>query len=197
MVRQPAAEEAAAYGRAHPRLSLGLHIDFGEWMYRDGEWVVLYQRVEQDDAHAVADELERQLTRFRRMMGHGPTHLDSHQHVHQQEPLRAIVRALAATLCVPLRWYTPRVRTCGDFYGQTGKGESYRELISVEALLRILGAIVPGVTELICHPGEGALGTTMYDAERTQETATLCNPQIREAVTGLGIRLLSFGDLAR
>src|SRR5262245_58763076 len=41
MVRWPAAEEATHYGRANPQLSLGLHVDLGEWAYRDGTWVAM------------------------------------------------------------------------------------------------------------------------------------------------------------
>src|SRR5919199_1733575 len=83
MVRWPAAGEAAAYARAHPALSLGLHVDLGEWAYRDGAWVQLYQVVPEDDRAAVAEELSRQLAAFRALVGRHPTHLDSHQHVHQ------------------------------------------------------------------------------------------------------------------
>ena len=41
MVNWPAAAEAAAYGRAHADLSLGLHFDVGEWCYRNEKWIVL------------------------------------------------------------------------------------------------------------------------------------------------------------
>src|SRR5438477_214415 len=46
MVNWPAAAEAAAYGRAHADLSLGLHFDVGEWCYRNEKWIVLYQVAE-------------------------------------------------------------------------------------------------------------------------------------------------------
>src|SRR3712207_7115710 len=36
MVRWPAATEAAAYAREHRDLSVGLHLDLGEWVYREG-----------------------------------------------------------------------------------------------------------------------------------------------------------------
>jgi chitin disaccharide deacetylase len=42
MVRWPAAAEAAAYGQEHLPLSLGLHVDLSEWVYRNGEWTPLY-----------------------------------------------------------------------------------------------------------------------------------------------------------
>ena len=41
MVRWPASTEAAAYGRAHPALSVGLHVDLGEWVCRKGSWQAL------------------------------------------------------------------------------------------------------------------------------------------------------------
>ena len=34
MVRYPAAAEAARYALQHPRLSVGLHLDMAEWVYR-------------------------------------------------------------------------------------------------------------------------------------------------------------------
>src|SRR5207302_5062801 len=67
MVRWPAAVEAAAYGRAHPDFSLGLHVDLGEWSYRDGGWVARYQVVAVDDPRAVSDELARQVDSFRNL----------------------------------------------------------------------------------------------------------------------------------
>jgi chitin disaccharide deacetylase len=36
MVRQPAAAAAAAYARKLDRISVGLHLDLGEWVYRNG-----------------------------------------------------------------------------------------------------------------------------------------------------------------
>src|SRR5437879_6831057 len=85
MVRYPAALEAAEYARQHPRLGVGLHLDLGEWAFRGGEWVALYTVVRTHDADAVRAEAERQLTAFRDLVGHDPTHLDSHQHVRRRD----------------------------------------------------------------------------------------------------------------
>src|SRR3954470_21877819 len=73
MVRWPAAAEAAALGRDHRDLSLGLHLDLGEWAYRVGEWLSLYQVVPTGDPAAVADEIARQLNAFHRLVGRPPT----------------------------------------------------------------------------------------------------------------------------
>src|SRR5438552_3240117 len=64
MVRWPAAAEAAALGRAHPRLSVGLHMDLGEWAYRGGEWVPVYEVAQLADPAAVAEEVGRQVAAF-------------------------------------------------------------------------------------------------------------------------------------
>ena len=42
MVRWPAAAPAAELARAS-ELSVGLHLDLGEWEYRDGEWRAVYR----------------------------------------------------------------------------------------------------------------------------------------------------------
>src|ERR687892_1755559 len=60
MVRWPAAEEAAAYSR-RSSLSVGLHLDLGEWEYRDGEWHQRYEVLDGQTPEAVADEIGRQL----------------------------------------------------------------------------------------------------------------------------------------
>src|SRR6266508_4579544 len=81
MVRRSAAEEAAAYSREHPELSVGLHLDLCEWIYRDETWSPLYEVVPMDDTAAISEEVSRQLITFRELIGQEPTHLDSHQHV--------------------------------------------------------------------------------------------------------------------
>jgi chitin disaccharide deacetylase len=192
MVRWPAAAEAAAFAQAHPGLSLGLHIDLGEWVYRDGSWEQLYEVVPTDDCIAVADEVARQLDLFQLLVGRDPTHLDSHQHVHRSEPVESIMRALAQQLAIPLRHYTPAIRYCGDFYGQTGKGLALPGAISVDRLIAILQALPSGCTELGCHPGEGDDISSMYCSERLEEQQTLCDPQVRTALGAAAIELRSF-----
>jgi len=196
MVRWPAAAEAAAFARCRPQLSLGLHLDLGEWVYRDGNWNPAYQVVDTESAAAVAAELSRQLDSFRRLVGRPPTHLDSHQHVHRHEPVRSIVIAAAAELGVPLRDHTSTVRYCGAFYGQTGTGEPLPANITVEALVDVLAGLPPGCTELGCHPGIAEGTPSVYNRERAVEVQVLCDPAVRAAIATKGIRLRSFHYLA-
>ncbi len=194
MVRWAAAPEAAAYARAHSGLSVGLHLDLGEWVYDAGEWRVAYQVVPPEDADAVTAEVARQLEHFRSLMGRDPTHLDSHQHVHRSEPAHAALLAQARRLGVVLRAETPDVRYCGDFYGQSNKGEPYPDGITVEALVRLLRALPAGTTELGCHPGLDADFQSVYRHERALECETLCDPQVRTTLRECGIVLCSFAD---
>jgi predicted glycoside hydrolase/deacetylase ChbG (UPF0249 family) len=195
MVRWPSARTAAEYARAHPELSLGLHFDLGEWSYREGRWTARYEVAATDDPVAVERELAGQLAKFRRLLGRSPTHLDSHQHVHRSEPIRTILLQLADALRIPLRGVSPRVRYCGDFYGQTGRGRPLPEAITIEALLGIIARLPPGISELGCHPGDGEDADSMYRAEREREVEVLSDPRVRSAIVSGGIRLCSFSDV--
>ena len=195
MVRQPGAAEAADYARQCPSLSVGLHLDLGEWIYRGGEWSALYQVVPTDDVGAARDETARQLEAFLRLLGRPPTHVDSHQHVHRSEPLLGIAQSLAADLRVPLRHFAPGVRYCGDFYGQGGRGEPLPHLITPAALAEVIRALPPGVTELACHPGDDPTLDSPYRDERIAEVGALCHPMVRAALGAGGAKLVSFSDL--
>jgi predicted glycoside hydrolase/deacetylase ChbG (UPF0249 family) len=195
MVRWPAAVAAAAYARAHPNLSVGLHVDLGEWRYVDGAWVPLYEVIAADDAGAVRREIVRQSDSFRRLMGRDPTHVDSHQHAHRSEPARSILIDLANTLATPLRDLSPDVRYLGGFYGQTATGEPLASAITAEALVTLIRDLGPGVTELGCHPGMGDDAGSVYGRERELEVSALCDPRVRDALADEGIRLCSFNDV--
>lgn len=195
MVRWDAAAAAAAYAQQHPTLSLGLHVDLGEWTYRNGEWMPLYEVTRPDDGSAVKAEIERQLGQFRALVGREPTHIDSHQHVHRSEPAHSILMQRSKELQLPLRGYDPRINYVGGFYGQTGNGTPLPDAIGVEALTRILRTLPTGVSELGCHPGKGGDTNSMYRDERGQELDVLCDPRIREAIAAEKIHLISYHDV--
>ena len=197
MVRWPAAAEAAALARSHPRLSVGLHVDLGEWTCENDQWRQVYAVVPNDDAPAVAAEISRQLETFHQLTGHAPTHLDSHQHAHNSEPVRSILLAAANRLGVVLRSCDDRVRYCGSFFGQSDKGYPYPEGISVAGLLAVLRQLPEGVTELGCHPAAVADMASVYCAERVTECATLCDARVRAAVAAEGLELCSFADFRK
>jgi len=192
LVDWPAAAEAAVECEKYPRLGLGLHVDLGEWSYGDGGWYPLYEKVPLNDEAELRREVVRQMARFRDLTGEKPTHLDSHQHVHRDEPLRSILAAMAKELSIPLRHYTSEVNYCGEFYGQTGKGEPYPVAIRAQFLIGVLSNLPPGITELSCHPGYGDGLQTMYQHERQQEIQVLCDPAVRMAIDQMQIELCCF-----
>jgi predicted glycoside hydrolase/deacetylase ChbG (UPF0249 family) len=193
MVRWPAARDAAH--RAED-LDLGLHLDLGEWTFRDGQWSLLYQRAPFDDVKALAAEIGEQLDQFRSLAGKDPSHLDSHQHVHLQEPLRSLAKQMAQDLCIPLRGMSPKIHHCGSFYGQSGKGEPCPDAIRAAALIGLLQSLPPGVTELACHPGIGAELDSTYCRERELEVEVLCDPRVQQTLLDEKICLCTFHDLA-
>lgn len=126
-------------------------------------------------------------------MDRAPIHLDSHQHTHLSEPVAAVAERLAAELGVPLRGRT--IPYEGGFYGQTGKGESVPEGISVERLVEIVTGLPGGWTELGCHPGLGMGDESSYGSEREDEVRVLCDPRVSEAMAREGVELRSFAEV--
>jgi predicted glycoside hydrolase/deacetylase ChbG (UPF0249 family) len=192
MVHWPWASAAAGYARRTPTLSVGLHLDLGEWVYRNGQWCALYEIVAVNDPCAVRSEVVRQLDTFRQLMGSDPTHVDSHQHVHGRAIIKDIVGEMTRSLGVPLRCADERITYVGEFYGQERKGTLIDHAITVEHLAGLLRALPDGTTELSCHPGLGGDAHGMYVAERAEEARVLCDPRVRAVIEAEGIALTSF-----
>jgi chitin disaccharide deacetylase len=192
MVAGAAAPQAAAYARGAEGLSVGLHVDLCHWEYENGKWRAIYERVDPNDGAAVAAELEAQVERFRVLLGRDPSHVDSHQHVHLEEPAAAVFSGVGRRLGVPVRRLSGHARYVGDFYGQTARGEPLHDAISQTALAGVLRSLPAGTTELACHPGRGMAGESSYGAERELELAALCDPRVRETLEREHIALRSF-----
>ena len=192
MVRWPAAEEAAAYAR-DSSLGVGLHVDLGEWEERNGEWHASYEVVTEFTEDAVGEEIDRQLGRFESLMGRPPTHLDSHQHVHHEDPVRTAVQRAAQGLGVPIRALSPGIRYVG-FHGRDGKGNPLPDAITVEALVRTIEELPGGVTELGCHPAAEEDHPSAYGRERLRELDVLCDQRVAAAIDRCGVALCSFAD---
>lgn len=189
MVDGPAADGAAILAREHPALAVGLHWDL------DGKRVA---PVALEDPSAVRAELERQLAAAERLLGHVPTHLDSHHHVHREPEVEPTAQELAARAQLPLRG-TSAVHYIGGFYAQWEPGVDDLEHVSVAALTAILETeLSPDWTEIGCHPGFVDEGfRSAYREPREAELATLTDPAVRTALGALGLRLASFAESVR
>ena len=190
MVRRPAAGEAAAYARGHPELSVGLHVDMGEWEYRSGAWVLVAEPPE-----SVERELITQVDLFRGLVGQDPTHFDSHQHVHREQAMALALAAIASDLNVPVRGMDPHIAYEGGFYGQTAKGVPMHDAIGVRSMLDLISGLPEGITELGCHPGV-LCDDLVYGIERSMELETLCSPAVKSFIRARGIELASYTSIA-
>jgi len=195
MVHMPAAAQAVALARSRPSLSLGLHVDIGEWYYENGRWIAQYQRALPNDLQALKAAVCAQLELFRCLTDTQPTHLDSHQHVHKREPIRSILCELAMELGVPLRHFHPGLSYEGAFYGQDGEGTSLSGRIKDSFLVEIIQTLNCEVTELCCHPAAEVDFRSHYSNERLQELEALCSPIVFEAIVRERVSLASFANI--
>lgn len=194
MVRYEDAADAAAAARDNPTLSVGLHLDMAEWELHEGDWRASYELMPCGGSTELAAELLRQLERFRELTGGDPTHIDSHQHVHRDEPLRSVAAEAADRLGVPLRHASP-IRYCGAFYGQGRHGAPMPEALHPAALAALIRDLPAGVTELCCHPSESVDFPSSYASERPIELRALCDPGVQRTIRESEIRLCSFRQL--
>jgi predicted glycoside hydrolase/deacetylase ChbG (UPF0249 family) len=192
MVYGAAATSAAEYARAHPKLSLGLHVDLRNWRLSRLPWTRL--RSAEALRVAVAADVGEQLERFRQLVGQDPTHLDSHHHRHRIDSLRPIFVEAAQELDIPLRHFSHGIGFCGDFYGQDGRGRPKPHAIMPDALIALLGRLPAGVTEMGSHPGYPEGLRAWYREERVREVQTLCDSVVRDSVARFGIKLVTFRE---
>lgn len=184
MVNMPASQEGARLARNRPALSVGLHAHL-----TDASGRALVEFATGEGCRAV---LNQQLHSFLALMGHSPTHLDSHRNVHRNPRLLPYFLEVADRYGIPLREHSP-VRYFSGFYGQW-EGETHLEQISVQNLIRMVDQeIPPGVTELSCHPGyPGPQLKSSYSLERQAELRTLCDPVVQALFSGPHILLINF-----
>lgn len=177
---------AAALAAAPATLGLGVH-------------VVLAADASPE---AVAPEVRRQVERFHLLAKRGPTHLDSHKHVHARVELAGAFAAVAAALGLPTRSLDQPhrallrragVRTSDAFAGDA----ALRPCWTLPRLLGTLDLLAEGTTELMCHPGyRPAVAHTSFAAEREVELAALCDPTVRERVRARGASLATWATVA-
>lgn len=188
MVDMPGAAEAARLSSDCPRLSIGLHVV----LTNEGGM----PRLDFDSSKSCRGEIARQWHRFVELTGRPPTHLDAHHNIYRDPRLTPLFTEWAALKIIPLREHS-NVHYFPEFYGQWD-GEPHLEQIGVDSLCDMLRTKINArFTELGCHPGyiDGVFESS-YSIEREAELRTLCSPLVRETVDSLGIRLISYKDLA-
>jgi predicted glycoside hydrolase/deacetylase ChbG (UPF0249 family) len=153
----------------------------------------------------VAEEIARQLGRFRALRGAPPTHHDRPRHAHAGA---AAVEAFAwaardegiplRALDEPMRAFLRRlgVATADHFLGDASLRPCWTEERLLSAL-RSLASVACGSVELMCHPGyRPALVRTSFALEREEELRALTLPAAREAIEASGATLGRFSEFA-
>jgi predicted glycoside hydrolase/deacetylase ChbG (UPF0249 family) len=184
------AREAVALAKTHPKLGVGLH-----FTVTDPKGL----RVDVLDLAAIERELQRQYQRCTELLGHPPTHLDSHHHVHLRKELKPFFTEWAGERELHLR-DAGGARYQGGFYGQWYDEEwnphFAPEFISLENLEKLLRGLPEGITELACHPGYVTPDLdSSYAREREIELATLLDPRVPTLFREFEISLINFASL--
>ncbi|MHB8171724.1 MAG: chitin disaccharide deacetylase [Thermincolia bacterium] len=213
MVNLPAAREIVEAAKFNPELGIGIHLNitFGRPLFmvdritslvdEQGNLMrpeVIWERVEPKE---VAMEWEAQVGEFL-SWGLKPSHLDSHHHVHTWPQLRSVAAALAKELGIPVRFrdketkdilHEASVRYCEHFVeGFFGEATTEGDLN------RILTGLLPGTTEIMCHPAlpdRELTDNSSYGDIRGQELATLTQFSLKDTFKELGIHLINFRQL--
>jgi len=194
-------------------MGIGLHVNLtlGEPLSRVPSLVGSDGRFMRDPRQAAwrgrAADIERevraQIAAFERLLGRGPTHLDTHHHVGLWPPVDAIVRAIARERALAVRSQTEtaraaaraaRLATPDHFFGESGPDAYW----TVARTLRRLRGLPAGSSEFMTHPGyfDDALGYSRYGRQRERELVGVGSPGARAAALALGIRLVDFRALA-
>src|SRR5262249_11398845 len=164
-------------------LGIGLHVNLtlGAPLTRPRSLVDAHGRFVRDarrvaaqaDAGEVEAEVAAQLERFEKLVGRGPTHLDTHHHVGLHAPVADVVLQAARRLGVAVRSQNSAARararalglaTPDHFFGESGPGAYW----SLATTLRHLRSLPAGVSEFMTHPGryDDALGYSRYGRQR-------------------------------
>jgi predicted glycoside hydrolase/deacetylase ChbG (UPF0249 family) len=203
--------DAVARLRDVPRLEVGIHLALveerslttGSPMPKNYVRFLLSRR-HPDPEREMRAQIEKVLA-----TGLYVTHVNGHQHLHMWPSLFRIVERLAK------EYHIPYVRRVDDHGGRVGRrrrasiavlsrlgrrarGRNDRTIgvaeaghLTAERIIELLDH-VDGVTELVTHPGAGV--PRFYEHwgyEWDKETAALCDPRVRAAITAKHIKLVA------
>jgi predicted glycoside hydrolase/deacetylase ChbG (UPF0249 family) len=147
----------------------------------------------------VRAEFQAQYEAFVRAFRRQPQHLDTHHHVHQHPVVLDVLLELATSWQLPVRSITPNMQAAivarglgspSHFVGDAGD-EPYW---TVTRLVATIGALPPGLTELMCHPGyfEAAIAYSRYGRQRDTEREALCDPAVAATVRDRHVELVTY-----
>lgn len=169
----------------------------------------LFPRKRKDARAPAPDEVRReweaQLARLRDS-GIQPSHLDSHHHVHFEPAVFPVFLEVARAQKLPVRSnrrFTRQIRerglTCPDLCVIEWYGESLTAARLLEIVDRTFASLGgEGTVELMCHPGRSdaeLAKLSSYVADRDEELAALCAPELKEGLARRGVELVAMSAL--
>lgn len=214
MVNAPAAADAAILAKQHPQLGVGLHValtggaptlapdQLRTLVDARGQLPQKPDGLAKADPHEILAEARAQLRRFRELTGALPTHFDSHHHSHKLPAVLEALITLAWETGLPVRNAGPEVKAALD--RETIRTTDhfieafFDEGATLESLIEMLGELLPGTTELMCHPAvvDDALRSgSSYAEPRGRELEVLTHPGVRATLQSTGARLIAFATL--
>lgn len=208
-------DHAVGLARRHPTLDVGCHLTllgaasalppFGPLPASPAElaWRVAAGRID------AAAELRAQVRKAVEA-GLRPTHLDTHKHAHMLPQVAAAVASVSREFGIP--WVRRPLGfplagpLVASIYRRAGcrmadRFEGYRLTgkLDAPAILALLAALRPGVTELMCHPGfcggELRASPTRLKESRRRELDALTAPEVRAAIQAAGVTLTGYRQL--
>lgn len=226
MATGAAVDDAVRLARENPSLDIGVHLVLvGEPPFPPS--VAQLIRAVALGRIRIYDELIAQVRRVLDA-GLRPTHLDTHKHTHLLPPVLDAVARIAEEckipwvrrpFDVPMKYHgvpwarRATSRALGGLRGRFSRilaqhgcrstdhfaGFQITGRYTSADLARLIGALPPGSTEFMCHPGvctaELRSARTRLKDSRERELRALTSPEVRAALAQHGVELASYRDL--
>ncbi len=194
MVNRPAALEARTLTSLKD-ISVGLHLDLTEEGIQ--RWTKIFYILTWPEKK-IREEFEKQIDKFRNIVGRLPDHIDSHHHIHWITGFKKVVLEFSEKNNIPVRCVDATFET--GFYGRSLFKWNDPRGVTPERLINVIEGLKPGVHEIMCHPGyvDQALrntGTT-YLSQREDEVKALTSPKIAEfLINNKNVELISWKEV--
>ena len=183
-VNGSAAAAVPALAQNAPGLGIGLGLAFS---------AEALERARPDELLA---EARAQLRRFRELIGRDPTHLGVGDQAHRNSGAFEALLVLAWETGFPVRNASRdvhvRLRREGLRTTDQATAEFQGEAATLDALVKLIGELPFGTTELMCRP---TLGEAAGDPAGRAALDALTHREARQTLQAAGVRLIHFGDL--
>lgn len=150
-------------------------------------------------------EYEKQIKLFEKHFGREPTHLDTHHQMHDEPVFFQALLHVARARNLPIRrsvlMRDPQLFKAHASVVTTQKllgNLDAHAFWTVDQLERQLSDLLPGTTEVMCHPGiwdEELQAVTSMTVAREKERALFSSPHLKKVLEKHKIRLIHFGQL--